>query len=99
MCKAAITIDTLRTACPIFFAKGAMDFFNTLLESPAIPTRNGNEAFFVTSEQYDGAMPRLFTVRRFTAATERLRTAGSFQAHATKLIAMAAARKLAEEVG
>jgi len=77
-----------------FFEKGAMDFFNSKIESDPVSGPGG--VFFVTSEQQDGRHARLFSVRRFDSASGDVKTVGEFQGFFSRREAMDEAKKVAK---
>ena len=78
-----------------FFDRGAKRFFNSRISEDAFRSADGTVSFFVTSERYDSATPRYYSVRRYTWATDDFNTIGGFQAYANRATATSAARRLA----
>ena len=74
-----------------FFDPSTMRFFNSRLCGGC-----DSLGFFVTSERFDAATPRLYTVRRLRIGGE-VDTVGEFQAYATLRQARAAIRRLRKE--
>lgn len=95
------SIPALKAACRAadnkFFSKGAMEFFNSKVESGMIGGK-----WFITSEQYDDESPRLYTLRVVSrdmdaVPTLSIDTVGEFQQYET--LAMARAAALAAQTG
>ncbi|NML65919.1 hypothetical protein HHL22_11950 [Hymenobacter sp. RP-2-7] len=82
-----------RAAGRYFFSPDTMRYFRSRASERVHQGPGG--IYFVTSEQYDRASPRLFTVRRFLPGAADIDTVGSFQAHATAHRAHAEAARLA----
>ena len=71
-----------------WFDRGAMSFFGSRIESRLI-----GERYFVTSEQYGDASPRLYSVRE-ALDDGRIRTLGAFQGFRTLDAALDSIRTL-----
>lgn len=84
-----------------FFSPGAMRFFDSrVLWSTAKYADNGC-AYFITSERYDYATPRLYTIRRMDSepmenGIRDIQTIGEFQQYETAAQAKAALKNLIE---
>lgn len=77
-----------------WFDASSMRFFKSRVSSDAYRTADGAYSFFVSSERFDYSpqYPRMFSVRRYTWATDNLETIGQFQAYAYRDTAQRAAR-------
>ena len=75
-----------------WFDKGSMRFFGCRLPQQAY--RNGDQAYFVTSEQPPHG-PRAYTVREYDFPNRNIRTVGEMLAYDSRAAADRAARKLA----
>jgi hypothetical protein len=78
-----------------FFDRGAKRFFNSHISEDAFRSADGTVSFFVTSERFDSATPRYYSVRRYTWATDDFDIIGRFQAYANRATAASEARRLA----
>lgn len=67
-----------RAAGNHFFDADTMEFFRSRVEGGVIGGR-----FFITSEQFDDAAPRRFTIRE-AREDGSIETAGEFQSYATR---------------
>ena len=61
-----------------WFSKGAMEFFNTKIESE--PTEKG---YFVTSEYPEDPIQKRYTIRYFDPITNKVETIGDFRQYET----------------
>lgn len=80
----------VREAVPHYFSRSTMRFFRAKVESGLLYGR-----FFVTSEQFNDASPRLYSVREIVG--KNIRTVGEFQGHHSKASAKYAAECAALE--
>jgi hypothetical protein len=91
------TLSDIKTANRVagryFFSPSSMRFFRSRISERVHQGPGG--IYLVTSEQFDHASPRLFTVRRFLPGKADIDTVGSFQEHATAYRAHAEAARLA----
>ena len=87
------TLSEVRTACPLFFSRGALRFFNSRVGKRTYCGPGG--VFFTSSERCDWGPDhvRAWTVRQFKDGM--IRTAGAFQAFDSSESARAEAKKLA----
>lgn len=76
-----------------FFDAAAMRWFQSRILTEVYPTTDGG-AYFVTSERFSDASPRLYTVRQILPDGSVL-TVGDFQQYESARSAKAAARALA----
>lgn len=90
-------MDYIRTANRVrglhFFDADTMRFFNSRVLSTVYAGSGG--VYFVTSERFNYASPRLYTVRSFDPATGCTATVGDFQMYGTARAARERAAKLA----
>jgi len=61
-----------------WFSKGAMEFFNTKIESK--PTEKG---YFITSEYMEDPSKKRYTIRLFDQETNKVETVGDFRKYET----------------
>ncbi len=71
------TMQQVRQAHPKFFSKGAMSFFNSVIETDLI-----GGTYFVTSERYKYDAPKEYTIRK-VARHRAMRKEGLFQQYKT----------------
>jgi hypothetical protein len=96
-----IDIKTVKMANRVvghyWFDQGTTRFFRSRYSRTALKT--GDEAYFVSSEQFDDQSPRLFTLRVCHLKTGHMDTVGAFQQYQTSRDAWGAARKIAASQG
>ncbi|AKA61535.1 hypothetical protein CPT_Stahl107 [Bacillus phage Stahl] len=69
-----LSINEMKELCPMWFSKGAMDFFNSQIE-----TQPNKVNIFITSERMELDMDKLYTLRWFNHNTNKIETLGDFQ--------------------
>jgi hypothetical protein len=69
-----LSINEMKELCPNFFEEGAMNFFNS-----AIETQPNKVNIFITSERMELDMPKQYTLRWFNHNTNMVETLGEFQ--------------------
>lgn len=61
-----------------WFSKGAMRFFNTIIEA-----KPNVKDIFITSDRMETSMPKRYTLRRFDRETNTVETISEFQEFAS----------------
>lgn len=88
------TMNDIENACPLFFSKSAMRFFNSRILDGIYQATGG--VYFVTSERYEQE-PRNYRVRRFDPVLKSIDTVGGpFRHYTTAGQARKEAQRLAE---
>ncbi len=75
-----------------FFSKGAMRFFNSIIETTG--TDYAGKSYFITSERFDETKPRLYTIRSIDLKEGYVNKVSEFQEYRTKEDALEARREL-----
>jgi len=76
-----------------WFDEGAMQFFKSRVARWGY--ENGGLVYFVSSEKYDLATPRLYSVRVYDRTTDEIDTCGDFQQYKSYSGANKAAQRMA----
>lgn len=84
-----LTIGEMKARAPKWFEKGAMNFFNTVIETGVC---KGN--YFITSDRMELSYPKKYSIRHFDTETNTVSTVGEFQEYNSLASAKTALRRL-----
>ncbi|AGY48791.1 hypothetical protein Staley_108 [Bacillus phage Staley] len=73
-----LSINEMKELNPNWFEEGAMNFFNTVIE-----TQPNKVNIFITSDRMELDMPKLYTLRWFNSETNQVETLSEFQEYKT----------------